>query len=113
MFAFSIRNLARYAVLASAATMLPTAEAASSLPATPTIRAMAGAQPIDHLDPKTTALVVIDFQNEYLNGRMPIAVATNLTRTLRDWAMNPRSFSQSSAGCRSPTSNRRWPTRSA
>ncbi|MCA8000790.1 cysteine hydrolase family protein [Burkholderia metallica] len=73
MFSFSIRSFARYAVIASAATMLPTAEAAASLPATPTIRTMAGAQPIDHLDPKTTALVVIDFQNEYLNGKMPIA----------------------------------------
>ncbi len=38
----------------------------------PTIRAMFGAQPTDHLDPKTTALLVIDFQNEYFTGRMPI-----------------------------------------
>lgn len=38
----------------------------------PTIRAMSGATPIDHLDPKTTALLVIDFQNEYFTGRMPI-----------------------------------------
>lgn len=38
----------------------------------PTIRAMFGAKPTDHLDPKTTALVVIDFQNEYFTGRMPI-----------------------------------------
>ncbi|TDA47349.1 isochorismatase family protein [Burkholderia pyrrocinia] len=40
--------------------------------ATPTIRAMSGAKPIDHLDPKTTALVVIDFQKEYFSGKMPI-----------------------------------------
>ncbi|MGY4729106.1 cysteine hydrolase family protein [Burkholderia pyrrocinia] len=40
--------------------------------ATPTIRAMFGAKPIDHLDPKTTALVVIDFQKEYFSGKMPI-----------------------------------------
>lgn len=39
---------------------------------TPTIRAMSGATPIDHLDPKTTALVVIDFQKEYFSGKMPI-----------------------------------------
>lgn len=38
----------------------------------PTIRAMLGAGPMDRLDPKTTALVVIDFQNEYFTGRMPI-----------------------------------------
>ena len=38
----------------------------------PTIRAMAGASQVDHLDPKTTALVVIDFQKEYFTGRMPI-----------------------------------------
>ena len=38
----------------------------------PTIRALFGAEPADRLDPKTTALVVIDFQNEYFTGRMPI-----------------------------------------
>ena len=38
----------------------------------PTIRAMSGATPIDHLDPGTTALLVIDFQNEYFSGKMPI-----------------------------------------
>lgn len=38
----------------------------------PTFRAMSGATQIDRLDPKTTALVVIDFQNEYFTGRMPI-----------------------------------------
>lgn len=38
----------------------------------PTIRAMFGAQPIERLDPKKTALLVIDFQNEYFSGRMPI-----------------------------------------
>ncbi|MCU0090074.1 isochorismatase family protein [Pseudomonas koreensis] len=38
----------------------------------PTIRAISGAAPIERLDPKTTALVVIDFQNEYFSGRLPI-----------------------------------------
>lgn len=38
----------------------------------PTIRAMSGATPIEQLDPRSTALVVIDFQNEYFTGRMPI-----------------------------------------
>jgi hypothetical protein len=38
----------------------------------PTIRAMLGAKTVDHLDPKRTALIVIDFQNEYFTGRMPI-----------------------------------------
>ena len=38
----------------------------------PTIRAMFGAKPTDKLDAKTTALLVIDFQNEYYTGRMPI-----------------------------------------
>nr|WP_254915933.1 cysteine hydrolase family protein [Pandoraea sp. PE-S2T-3] len=33
---------------------------------------MLGATPVDHLDPKRTALLVIDFQNEYFTGRMPI-----------------------------------------
>jgi len=72
MFTFSIRNFARFALFASAAAMMPAASAAPAFPATPTIRAMAGAKPIDQLVPKSTALVVIDFQNEYLNGKMPI-----------------------------------------
>ena len=40
--------------------------------AQPTIRTLLGATPIDRLDPRTTALVVIDFQNEYFTGKMPI-----------------------------------------
>ncbi|MGO1269724.1 MAG: cysteine hydrolase family protein, partial [Pseudomonas bubulae] len=38
----------------------------------PTIRAMSGAVPIDRLDPASTALLVIDFQQEYFTGRLPI-----------------------------------------
>lgn len=38
----------------------------------PTIRAMSGATPVDHLPAGKSALVVIDFQNEYFSGRMPI-----------------------------------------
>ncbi|WP_438866579.1 cysteine hydrolase family protein [Pseudomonas sp. L1(2025)] len=38
----------------------------------PTIRAMSGAAPIEQLDAKTSALLVIDFQNEYFSGAMPI-----------------------------------------
>lgn len=38
----------------------------------PTIRAIAGASAPQHLDPTKTALLVIDFQNEYFSGRMPI-----------------------------------------
>lgn len=38
----------------------------------PTIRAIAGAPAPQHLDPARTALLVIDFQNEYFSGRMPI-----------------------------------------
>lgn len=38
----------------------------------PTIRHMAGAKEIAKLDPKTTAVIVIDFQNEYFTGKMPI-----------------------------------------
>ena len=38
----------------------------------PTIRAMSGAVPIDRLDPAYTALLVIDFQQEYFTGRLPI-----------------------------------------
>lgn len=38
----------------------------------PTIRAIAGAPAPQHLDPARTALLVIDFQNEYFSGKMPI-----------------------------------------
>ena len=38
----------------------------------PTIRALSGAAPIDHLDAKTTVLLVIDFQEEYFSGALPI-----------------------------------------
>ncbi|WP_315262771.1 cysteine hydrolase family protein [Pseudomonas fragi] len=38
----------------------------------PTIRAMSGAVPIDRLDPASTVLLVIDFQQEYFTGRLPI-----------------------------------------
>jgi nicotinamidase-related amidase len=38
----------------------------------PTIRAMAGAAAPERLNPATTALVVIDFQNEYFTGKMPV-----------------------------------------
>jgi nicotinamidase-related amidase len=57
--------------------------------ATPTIRAMSGAQPLDHLQAGHTALVVIDFQNEYFTGAMPIPdgrAALDNTRRLIDFA---------------------------
>lgn len=38
----------------------------------PTIRAMSGAEQITQLPAAKTALIVIDFQNEYFTGRMPI-----------------------------------------
>lgn len=38
----------------------------------PTIRAMSGAKPVSELPAGKSALLVIDFQNEYFTGRMPI-----------------------------------------
>ncbi|MEO6917882.1 MAG: isochorismatase family protein [Collimonas sp.] len=38
----------------------------------PTIRTMAGATAAAKIDAGSTALLVIDFQNEYFNGKMPI-----------------------------------------
>ncbi|MFC3551051.1 cysteine hydrolase family protein [Lysobacter cavernae] len=55
----------------------------------PTIRSMAGAVIADHIDPKATALIVIDFQNEYFTGAMPIsdgAAALANTRRLITFA---------------------------
>jgi nicotinamidase-related amidase len=55
----------------------------------PTIRAMSGATPVDHLPAGKSALIVIDFQNEYFSGRMPIpdgAAALAKTRELITFA---------------------------
>lgn len=38
----------------------------------PTIRAMSGAEPTKQLEASRSALIVIDFQNEYFTGKMPI-----------------------------------------
>lgn len=38
----------------------------------PTIRTLAGAAPPQAIDAASTALLVIDFQNEYFSGKMPI-----------------------------------------
>ncbi|QFZ84444.1 isochorismatase family protein [Variovorax paradoxus] len=38
----------------------------------PSIRSLTGAVPTSRLDPASTALIAIDFQNEYFDGRMPI-----------------------------------------
>lgn len=38
----------------------------------PTIRAMSGAMPVSELPAGKSALLVIDFQNEYFTGKMPI-----------------------------------------
>jgi len=61
--------------------------AASSVMAdgSPTIRAMSGAEPIKQLAAAKTALLVIDFQNEYFTGKLPIkdgAAALAQTRKL-------------------------------
>lgn len=49
-----------------------------------TIRAMSGAQPIDHLPAGRTALLVIDYQNEYFSGRMPIPNGASAMARTRD-----------------------------
>ncbi|MDU3888770.1 MAG: isochorismatase family protein, partial [Serratia liquefaciens] len=41
-------------------------------PAAPTIRTLSGAQPTQSLSANATALLVIDYQNEYFIGKMPI-----------------------------------------
>lgn len=55
----------------------------------PSIRAITGAQPTTRLDPASTVLLAIDFQNEYFDGRMPIPdgpCALREARRLVDWA---------------------------
>ncbi|WP_240664962.1 isochorismatase family protein [Pseudomonas syringae] len=61
-----------FAGLGLAAASSAMASTAADSSAHPTLRALSGAAPIERLDPKTTALVVIDFQNEYFSGRLPI-----------------------------------------
>ena len=61
------------------------ASAAAVADSQPTIRAMSGATPTDHLPAGKSALLVIDFQNEYFTGKMPIpggAAALAKTREL-------------------------------
>jgi nicotinamidase-related amidase len=81
------------ATVANANTMDTPAMGATMAPAMtntqPTIRAMFGATPIQHLERGKTALLVIDFQNEYFTGRMPIPdgeAALANTRKLIDYA---------------------------
>ncbi len=49
----------------------------------PTIRTMAGATAPRSLDPAATALLVIDFQEEYFSGRMPIPDGLRALRNAR------------------------------
>ncbi|WP_312683357.1 cysteine hydrolase family protein [Stenotrophomonas chelatiphaga] len=78
-------NIAAFG-LASLIGMAAVAPAAAAEPAHPTIRHMAGATPIDALQADKTAVLVIDFQNEYFpGGRMVIpdgASALENTRRL-------------------------------
>lgn len=71
-------SLIRYFKIATAGFSLAAvasgaAHAGPSTPQHPTIRTMLGAAPVDHIDPASTALIVVDFQKEYFSGKMPIA----------------------------------------
>lgn len=66
-----------------------TAQAAPEANPQPTIRSLSGTEPIKHFEADKTALLVIDFQNEYFTGRMPIAdgaAALANTRRLIEFA---------------------------
>ncbi|WP_261803583.1 cysteine hydrolase family protein [Variovorax sp. PAMC26660] len=90
MFNLSRRGLMGALALPCAAGIVGTAAAAASpFAPTPTIRAMSGAQARRQLPGNTTALLVIDFQNEYFTGRMPIADGSGAmaqTKRLLAWA---------------------------
>ncbi|MGH8081593.1 MAG: cysteine hydrolase family protein [Lysobacter sp.] len=49
----------------------------------PTIRTIAGASAPQTLNPAHTALLVVDFQNEYFSGRMPIPDGADALRNTR------------------------------
>lgn len=55
----------------TASSMTNAAKNATAVDA-PTIRTMSGTQPTTHLEANETALLVIDIQNEYFEGKMPI-----------------------------------------
>jgi nicotinamidase-related amidase len=68
----SLSNLLKLAALGTSLTAAGAITAATPAHPHPTIRVMSGATSLESLDPTTTALVVVDFQNEYFTGKMPI-----------------------------------------
>jgi nicotinamidase-related amidase len=60
------------AFFASLITMTVTAPLAAIATDHPTLRTLSGATSPKSLDAKTTALIVIDFQNEYFSGKLPV-----------------------------------------
>lgn len=60
------------ALFASLVAMTATGPVAALSAGHPTLRAIGGATAPKTLDAKTTALVVIDFQNEYFSGKLPV-----------------------------------------
>jgi len=68
-FSYLIRHVA--IGISLAAVSIPFTRAAGADPQQ-TIRALSGHRPPDHLDPKATAVVIIDFQKEFFSGRLPI-----------------------------------------
>ena len=55
----------------------------------PSIRALTGATATTQIDPATTAVIAIDFQNEYFTGKMPIPdgmAALKQSKRLIAWA---------------------------
>ncbi len=62
---------------ALAASWRRTATAAPSLASAPTtLRAIYGLPTVGSLDPRRTALLLVDFQEEFIHGRLPIAEAS-------------------------------------
>lgn len=60
------------ALFASLVAMAVTTPAVAATTDHPTLRTIGGASAPKTLDAKTTALVVIDFQNEYFSGKLPV-----------------------------------------
>ncbi|BDU21980.1 cysteine hydrolase family protein [Dyella sp. GSA-30] len=60
------------ALFASLVAMTVTGPVAAATNDHPTLRAIGGATAPTSLDARTTALLVIDFQNEYFSGKLPI-----------------------------------------
>ena len=74
-----------------------------------TVRQIAGLAPVEQLDPSRTALILIDFQREYFDGKLPLpdgpaalAVAEHMVRTADRLGLTVIHVHQVATSCTAP-----------